>query len=236
MELDWSEQSPHIRSLYRPWQPGDGYDEAEIEAAETRLGLRLPATLRHFYLAWGKRRDITQMYNALLAPDELLVRAGALTVCAENQASWLWAIQREILEQANPPVVVGNPNGWIEMIKSGHIWMQSHTHLSAFLDDFTYRHAFSGGAMHGGHTDLFPPSPKADYIAWLEQHWHKATVTPMGFGLCSNRDAAWQGLPLYVRDGQAIHWWGLACSVVSQKAEALDEIAQRFQLTWAKRW
>ena len=25
MEFDWSEQSPHIRSLYRPWQPGDGY-------------------------------------------------------------------------------------------------------------------------------------------------------------------------------------------------------------------
>lgn len=23
-----SEQSPHIRTLFRPWQPGDGYDEA----------------------------------------------------------------------------------------------------------------------------------------------------------------------------------------------------------------
>jgi hypothetical protein len=59
MELDWSEQSPHIRSLYHPWQPGDGYDEAEIEAAEARLGFRLPSTLRNFYLAWGRRQDLT---------------------------------------------------------------------------------------------------------------------------------------------------------------------------------
>ncbi len=48
MEPDWSEQSPHIRTLFRPWQPGDGYDEAEIEAAEARLGVRLPTTLRNF--------------------------------------------------------------------------------------------------------------------------------------------------------------------------------------------
>ncbi len=48
MEPDWSEQSPHIRTLFRPWQPGDGYDEAEIEAAEARLGVRLPASLRNF--------------------------------------------------------------------------------------------------------------------------------------------------------------------------------------------
>ncbi len=28
MELDWSEQLSHIRTLYRPWQPDDGYEEA----------------------------------------------------------------------------------------------------------------------------------------------------------------------------------------------------------------
>jgi hypothetical protein len=51
MELDWSAQSPHIRTLFHPWPPGDGYDEATIQVAEARLGLHLPATLRNFYLA-----------------------------------------------------------------------------------------------------------------------------------------------------------------------------------------
>src|SRR5581483_10929314 len=39
MELDWSEQSPHIRTLFCPWQPGDGYDEMTVQAAEERLGI-----------------------------------------------------------------------------------------------------------------------------------------------------------------------------------------------------
>jgi len=42
------EKDAHIRTLFHPWQPGDGYDEAEIEAAEARLGLRLPNPLRRF--------------------------------------------------------------------------------------------------------------------------------------------------------------------------------------------
>lgn len=37
MELDWSEQSPHIRSLYRPWQPGDEYGEAILQAARRHV-------------------------------------------------------------------------------------------------------------------------------------------------------------------------------------------------------
>ena len=60
MELDWSEQSPHIRTLFRPWQPGEGYDEADIPEAEARLGVRLPPLLRNFYLAWGMRHDLTK--------------------------------------------------------------------------------------------------------------------------------------------------------------------------------
>ena len=68
MELDWSAQSPHIRSLFHPWQPGDGYEEADIVAAEKRLGVRLPTTLRNFYLAWGKRKDLTLMESCPPVP------------------------------------------------------------------------------------------------------------------------------------------------------------------------
>jgi hypothetical protein len=33
MDLDWSAQSPHICTLFRPWQPGDGYDKAAMQEA-----------------------------------------------------------------------------------------------------------------------------------------------------------------------------------------------------------
>lgn len=45
MELDWFVQSPHISALFHPWQPGDGYHEAILQAAEAGLAVRLPVTL-----------------------------------------------------------------------------------------------------------------------------------------------------------------------------------------------
>src|SRR5579885_1718914 len=105
MEFDWSEQSTHIRTLYAPWQPGDGYEENMISAQEARLGVQMPPPLRTFYQAWGKRKDMTQSNQRLLGPAELVLRPDALIFCIENQACCCWAIEHEDLEDANPPVV-----------------------------------------------------------------------------------------------------------------------------------
>ena len=235
MELDWSEQSAHIRTLYPPWQPSDGYDEATLQAAEERLGVHLPTTLRNFYQAWGRRRDLTGMHHYLLAPPELMIRADALILCAENQASWYWAVPSARLAETNPSVVVGGagPERSVEELRAGKTWRPSHAHLSEFLDDLTYQHAFAGGAVHGGHTDLFL-RPTADQVAWLEQHWSKAIVTPMGFGLTCDLGADLGQVTLYVRDGQALYWF-LGCHIAVREAEALDEIGQALQIIWAER-
>ncbi len=105
MELDWSEQSPHIRTLFHPWQPGDGYNEATLQAAEARMGVRLLYTLRQFYLAWGRRADLTETVHPLLTLEELEIRDGALAFCVENQGVVVWGIHREWLEETDPPVV-----------------------------------------------------------------------------------------------------------------------------------
>jgi hypothetical protein len=41
-----------------PLAAGDGYAEAEITAAEQRLGVRLPLTLREPYAVFGRRCDL----------------------------------------------------------------------------------------------------------------------------------------------------------------------------------
>src|ERR1051326_7742998 len=92
MELDWSAQSPHIRTLFRPWQLGDGYDEATIQEVETRLGIRLPAKLRNFYLAWGKRKDMTEAVDPLLSPEHLAIKEDALMFWVEHQAHRYWGV------------------------------------------------------------------------------------------------------------------------------------------------
>ena len=232
MELDWSERSPHIRTLYHPWQPDDGYEENVIAAAEARFGIRLPAPLRTFYQAWGRRKDITHANQSLLKPGEMIGRPDALIFCMENQAVCSWAIQREALEDADPPVVVADALReweWSEL-DAPLVWTPSYTHVSDFLDTLTYHHALCGGAIHGGWTELFHPQESQN--AWLEQHWHRTTVGPMVFGLV---DGDYDALPFYVRNGQALAWWN-GCSVAARSVEDIDEIGQALQITWLHRW
>ncbi len=230
MELDWSEQSPHIRTLFRPWRPGDGYDEATLQAAGVRLGVRLPAILWTFYRAWGKRSDLTAKVDFLQSPDGLVIRAGTLIFWVENQASCFWGMPHEALEE-DPPVVIteAGPTGW--EVESKLNWKPSHHYLSSFLDDMTYMHAFAGGAIHGGWIPSDRPYLPADQVAWLEENWSKATVSPLTFGLMP--DVPNYVYPsLYIREGQAF-WWG---ALAAREAKVVDEIAQRFKITWTRRW
>lgn len=229
MELDWSEQSPHIRTLFRPWQPGDGYDEATIQAAEARLGVRLSATLRNFYQAWGRRRDVTRLGDPLLSPDELKLRDETLLFWVENQGVFYWGVPCEALGEADPPVVVTEGGPVLH-------WIPSQVCLSRFLDALTYNHAFcQGGAPHGGWADtpfLVLPS---HHLAWLEAQWSKVTFRPIVFGLVPDPDQ-YPWVTLYGRDGQALTSFDGYVMVAAREAESLDEIAQVLQITWSKRW
>src|SRR5258708_2050325 len=237
MEFDWSEQSPHIRTLYRAWQVGDGYDEATIQAAEARLGTRLPTTLRSFYAAWGRRHDMTRLCEHLLAPDELRITPDALICCVENQAVMYWAVRREALGEADPPVSYADTLAWDGEEPVLGPWRASHPRVSCFLDDLTYKHAFGGGAVHGGSSRRVRPEQR--HVEWLEQHWRQAAVTPMFRSqepdTPDTPDEVLLGSPLYVREGQAVLWF-LQFDAVTREAEALDEIGEALGATWEQRW
>jgi hypothetical protein len=220
-ELEWSEQSPHIRTLFRSWRLGDGYDEAKLQAAEARLGVRLPAKLRDFYLAWGRRRDLTKTLHPLLPPHHLQLRGDVLEFWVENQAVVLWGIRCEQLEEADPPVV----EAW--NLEEGLEWTPYYARLSNFLDDMTYQNALFGGALYRGHTAVGEQTPQQ--IRWLEEHWRKARVGPTA--LEGDPDDA-ERPTIYIREGQAVSWMLSGWWAAAGSAEALDEIAQALQITW----
>ncbi|WP_126594709.1 hypothetical protein [Dictyobacter aurantiacus] len=236
MELDWSERSSHIRTLYRPWQSGDGYDEHIIQTAEAQLGCRLPTPLRTFYAAWGRRKDFTRSNQALVGPDHLIVRSDALIFCFENQAVCAWAIRREDLALTNPPVIVAYSHqnwDWGELDAPLN-WMLSHTHVSDFLDTLAYHHALCGGAIHGGYVGHTKNTGNEEHQkAWLEQHWCSTSVGRMIFGVSDEVPDEFLP-PLFIRDGQALNLWGF--SVAVRDVEALDEISHALQVTWIKQW
>ncbi|MGP3963579.1 SMI1/KNR4 family protein [Nonomuraea sp. 3N208] len=99
-----------IRGFAATWRSpladGDGWSEADLDAAEARLGVRLPAALREAYQLFGRRTDLTSLQDVLLSPADLEVKDQALVFRAENQAVVFWGIPIAELDQPDPPVVL----------------------------------------------------------------------------------------------------------------------------------
>ena len=91
-----------------PLREDDGVAETELDAAETRLGLRLPSALREAYRLFGLRTDLTSNQDVLFGPERLTLDddGQALVFRAENQAVAHWGVPVAELERADPPVVV----------------------------------------------------------------------------------------------------------------------------------
>lgn len=87
-----------IRGFVANWSEAlgddDGWGEADLVAAEERLGVRLPPALREAYVLFGRRRDLTGNHDVLLGPSELYVdeTKEALVFRHENQGAASWGI------------------------------------------------------------------------------------------------------------------------------------------------
>ncbi|WP_394616754.1 hypothetical protein JNUCC0626_45210 [Lentzea sp. JNUCC 0626] len=86
-----------------PIEARDGWNHADLNAAEERLGVRLPDAVRDAYALFGKRPDLTSNQDWLLTPAELRLDHDVLVFRDENQsvASWGAALDAE-----DPTVVV----------------------------------------------------------------------------------------------------------------------------------
>lgn len=106
----WSLLTEFVAEWHTPLQEGDGYSAAELDAAEQRLGLKLPLALREWYGLAGKREDIVATCNFLASPDELEImdENNLLVFYCENQQVVEWSVQEADLALADPPVWLDN--------------------------------------------------------------------------------------------------------------------------------
>lgn len=81
----------------------DGFSGEEIVAAEKRLKLKLPVSLKTYYELAGNLELNTQ-HNRLYAPFRLEVEAGKLIFMEENQAVVFWGIDLKHFGDADPEV------------------------------------------------------------------------------------------------------------------------------------
>jgi len=112
-----------IRDFVRWWRSpladGDGYDEADIGAAEQRLGVRFPAAVREAYRLLGRRADLTSNQDDLFGPGRLHLDGDGqvLVFRRENQGCARWGVRLDQPGDPDPPVAVqemadGRGLGW----------------------------------------------------------------------------------------------------------------------------
>ncbi len=77
--------------LGRPLTPEDAVPEADLAAAEQRLGCALPAALREFHRAVGRQPAITRSFERFAGPHEWTVSGDKIVFLEENQGVCYWA-------------------------------------------------------------------------------------------------------------------------------------------------
>ena len=125
-----------------------GFPVRAIEAAETRLGYRLPASLRDYYLTIG-RHPLNRVHNRLLPPDDLEVHRGRLVFMEENQRVVFWGLQGR--STAADPLVFQTTD-----LDTGEWFVEAR--CSRFLSAMLCWQAISG-LPHTGYSN---PMPVAD--------------------------------------------------------------------------
>ncbi|PWU08551.1 MAG: hypothetical protein C5B50_29335 [Verrucomicrobia bacterium] len=197
----------------------DGIPLDEFEAAEKRLGIRLPTALRAYYLVAGRERSLNHAHNRLCALGDWQMHAGKLVFMEENQWAVVWGIAAGGEQADNPPVyqgpvVDGEPSGWFLEERECSAFMVFMLHLQA---------AFGGGMpfIASG------PAPQS-LVATLDAQWN--------FGGEVN------GMRAYSRDKQAVcfvKWQDFFAKEKSWRVfagacdkAALQAIAMNLNLQW----
>lgn len=86
--------TPPIKIFYDIYQSIDyGYNKAQLQSAEARLGITLPKVVRTYYRTLAKHEPLNHSHNRLLTPDELHLTEGYLILYEENQGVYYWDIQ-----------------------------------------------------------------------------------------------------------------------------------------------
>jgi len=101
-----------LRAVLDRWFPSSasptGLADAELVAAEQRLGLKLPPALWEWYASFGSGDAVWCVQDRLRRPDELEVSNGFLLFAVENQTCWYWGIPLGELQSPDPPVFLSN--------------------------------------------------------------------------------------------------------------------------------
>lgn len=140
----------------------DACSAEALEAAEDRLGVRLPEALRDYYRVAGNH-TLGRAHNRLLSLSELAFEGDYLVFMEENQSVIFWAIPRSQLGAKSPEVWRGENALQVT-------WESDRIEVVDFLSVMFYWQAVCGGAEYSGIASHVPLAKRAV----IEQHYRFA--------------------------------------------------------------
>jgi hypothetical protein len=120
----------------------DACPSGDVEGAERRLGIKLPVSLREYYLFSGWEKRLNQFHNRLLPPEKWFTDSNYLVFIEENQRVVYWGIPASPEPQPDAPVFQG-----VNLGNKGIEWHAEHDSCFMFLNVMALWHASFGGAV-----------------------------------------------------------------------------------------
>jgi hypothetical protein len=148
-------------TLARPLTAEDGDPESSISGAEIRLGLRLSAVLREYYLLAGRFDRFNLAHHRLLRPEKWFLDDGKLVFLEENQWVLFWSVEASLSADDDPPIYQG-PNIRGQPIE----WYLEHGVCSEFLLVTLHLQAVWGGYEFIGGSDITPDAVARFLTGW----------------------------------------------------------------------
>jgi hypothetical protein len=157
-----------FQQLYREIFATFGYPLTEktslaprvLAEAERRLGVRVPAALREYYLIAGQERRLNACHNRLLPPSDWSIDRKRLIFMEENQSVLWWGVSIRNPDSDDPPVSQGINDEPIT-------WSPEHRRCSVFLAVMLHHHAAGGGFRFCGTAD----APEQSSYRFEEHGW-----------------------------------------------------------------
>jgi hypothetical protein len=139
----------------------DGCPATDIEQAERRLGIKIPISLREYYLLSGREKRINQFYDRLRSPEKWEIDSvhwdidsDQVVFMEENQWVAYWGVASVQEGKADDAVSVG-----FNIRKKGIQWRPEHDSCVTFLNVMILWHASFGGAVKNAAVGFVEEAP-----------------------------------------------------------------------------
>lgn len=161
----------------------DGISSGEIEQLENKLGQRLPAALKEFYLAVGQLDMFMSSFQSFPEP---YVVADKIVFLEENQGVCYWGINQG--EMGDPTVYMCT-----DIETTNTEWYSEELSLSSFLEIIMYYQCAQGGYEYGSAVYESNFDDREEYTTFLRRlvkDWEKVVEH--------------NGLVIYQKEGKLI--------------------------------